>query len=62
MNRESITDFLYQQRYMSQDIDYYYLTSAKEFLPKFRTWQDSNQERAIQLTATRAMVPLTNEL
>jgi hypothetical protein len=61
-NRESITDFLYQQRIMSQDIDYYYLTSAKEFLPKFRTWQNSNQERAIQLTPTRAMAPLTNEL
>ncbi len=35
--------------------------SWQEFLPKFRQWHDSNQDRATWLTPTRAMVLLTCE-
>jgi len=35
------------------------LKVLKEFLPKFRPWQDDNKEIATRLTLTRAMAPLT---
>lgn len=37
------------------------LRVLKEFLPKFRPWQDNNKEIATRLTLTRAMAPLTCE-
>jgi hypothetical protein len=64
-NRESCTDLLHQHiaftyfLLSSQVYYYYYPTSAKdmkEFLPNFRPWQDSDQERATRLTPTRALL------
>jgi hypothetical protein len=37
------------------------LRVLKEFLPKFRPWQDNNKEIATRLTLTRVMAPLTCE-
>ncbi len=67
LNKESHTDLLHQHitfSYLPQPmtISPPMQRTWKEFLPKFRPQQDSNQEIATRLTPTRALAPLTYEL